>query len=203
MGKSKVLPARSKSAVSHVKWKEVQLARGKKIQLVEVTPESKRMRMNSPDKSPMKHSLDAASALHATPAYGNQCHDAEADHLSYLEPLRLPKQKVIGANCGLRASCPFPTPDISVQSQNDYLREWLPHQQQYLDVLLAQEAPPEPRSCNVCGGDGVYKCSDCFAQPLFCTSCCRQQHLLNPLHRIQQWSGKCFEDSALSLVGAP
>ncbi|KIJ05525.1 hypothetical protein PAXINDRAFT_93367, partial [Paxillus involutus ATCC 200175] len=149
----------------------------------------------------MKHSLDAASTLHATPAYGNQCHDAEADHLSYLEPLRLPKQKVIGANCGLRASCPFPTPDISVQSQNDYLREWLPHQQQYLDVLLVQEAPPEPRSCNVCGGDGVYKCSDCFAQPLFCTSCCRQQHLLNPLHRIQQWSGKCFKDSALSLVG--
>ncbi|KAF8835200.1 hypothetical protein BDN67DRAFT_913459 [Paxillus ammoniavirescens] len=46
----------------------------------------------------------------------------------------------------------------------------------------------------------MYKCSDCFAQPLFCTSCCRQLHLLNPLHRIQQWSGKCFEDSSLSLV---
>ncbi|KIK76992.1 hypothetical protein PAXRUDRAFT_168162, partial [Paxillus rubicundulus Ve08.2h10] len=99
------------------------------------------------------------------------------------------------------APCPLPTPDLSLQSQNDYLWEWLPHQQQYLDILLTQESPPDPRTCNICGGDGVYKCSDCFSQPIFCTSCCRQQHLLNPLHRIQQWGGKCFEDSSLSLAG--
>ncbi|KIK77195.1 hypothetical protein PAXRUDRAFT_167564, partial [Paxillus rubicundulus Ve08.2h10] len=61
--------------------------------------------------------------------------------------------------------------------------------------------PPDPRNCHACRGDGVYKCSDCFTQPLFCTSCCRQLHLLNHLHRVQQWSGKCFKDSSLSLVG--
>ncbi|KIK72093.1 hypothetical protein PAXRUDRAFT_22409 [Paxillus rubicundulus Ve08.2h10] len=70
---------------------------------------------------------------HATPAHGNEWHDAEADYISYLKPLQLPKQK----------------------SQNDYLGEWLPHQQQYLDVLLAQEAPPDPRTCNICGGDAT------------------------------------------------
>ncbi|KIK76105.1 hypothetical protein PAXRUDRAFT_783125, partial [Paxillus rubicundulus Ve08.2h10] len=140
----------------------------------------------------MKHALEAPSSLHATPADGNEWHDSEADYISYLKPLQLPKQKVNGADCGLNAPCPLPTPDLSLQSQNDYLREWLPHQQQYLDVLLAQEALPDPRTCNICGGDGVYKCSDCFAQPLFCTSCCRQQHLLNPLHRIQQWAANAL-----------
>ncbi|KIK76373.1 hypothetical protein PAXRUDRAFT_109016, partial [Paxillus rubicundulus Ve08.2h10] len=84
----------------------------------------------------MKHALEAPSSLHATPAHGNEWHDAKADYISHLEPLQLPKQKVNGADCGLNAPCPLPTPDLSLQSQNDYLWEWLPHQQQYLDILL-------------------------------------------------------------------
>ncbi|KAF8430939.1 hypothetical protein L210DRAFT_3370723, partial [Boletus edulis BED1] len=48
---------------------------------------------------------------------------------------------------------------------------------------------------------GVYRCSDCFNQPLFCTPCIREQHRRNPFHRVQQWTGSFFEDSSLNLVG--
>ncbi|KIK78029.1 hypothetical protein PAXRUDRAFT_775086, partial [Paxillus rubicundulus Ve08.2h10] len=71
-----------------------------------------------------KHALSSVSSPHATPAHGNECHHLESDHFSYLEPLQLPKQKVNGAHC----PCLLLTPDLFLQSQNDYFQEWLPHQ---------------------------------------------------------------------------
>ncbi|KAG1847237.1 hypothetical protein F4604DRAFT_1884051 [Suillus subluteus] len=88
-----------------------------------------------------------------------------------------------------------------IQSQNDYLRQWLPRQQSYLHHLLDREAPPEDRRCIVCEQDGVYKCQDCLGEPLYCTGCCRSQHHHNPFHWISQWNGQFFEQSCLAQAG--
>jgi len=88
-----------------------------------------------------------------------------------------------------------------MQSQNDYLRQWLPRQESYLHHLLNREAPPEDRRCIICDQDGVYKCQDCFGEPLYCTGCCQSQHICNPFHLISQWNGKFFEQSCLAHVG--
>ena len=88
-----------------------------------------------------------------------------------------------------------------MQSQNDYLRQWLPRQDSYLHHLLDREAPPEDRRCVVCDQDGVYKCHDCLGEPLYCTGCCRSQHRCNPFHWISQWNGLFFEQSCLAHVG--
>lgn len=86
------------------------------------------------------------------------------------------------------------------QSQNDYLRQWVPKTDQYLNILLHREVPAN-RICIICGTDGVYKCHNCFGEPLFCTNCCRSQHQRVSLHRISQWTGTCFEDSCLVKTG--
>ncbi|KAG1884252.1 hypothetical protein F4604DRAFT_1878716 [Suillus subluteus] len=88
-----------------------------------------------------------------------------------------------------------------IQSQNDYLRQWLPRQESYLHHLLDREAPPEDRRCFICNQDGVYKCQDCLGEPLYCTGCCRSQHHHNPFHWISQWNGQFFEQSCLTQVG--
>ncbi|KAI9457553.1 hypothetical protein HD554DRAFT_2030018 [Boletus coccyginus] len=50
------------------------------------------------------------------------------------------------------------------------------------------------------GGDGVYKCSNCFTQPVYYTSCVRREHLKLPFHRVEQWTGSYFKKSSLILV---
>jgi len=87
------------------------------------------------------------------------------------------------------------------QSQNDYLRQWLPMFGDYMKLFMKREAPPSPRSCTVCGNDGVYRCHSCFGDPLFCTDCCRTQHHRHPFHRISQWNGEFFQDTSLTDVG--
>ncbi|KAG1751477.1 uncharacterized protein EDB91DRAFT_1045228 [Suillus paluster] len=71
-----------------------------------------------------------------------------------------------------------------MQSQNNYLRQWLPKQKSYLYHLLDQEALPENRRCFIYNQNGVYKCQDCLGEPLYCTGCCRSQHQYNPFHWI-------------------
>jgi CxC2 like cysteine cluster associated with KDZ transposases len=88
------------------------------------------------------------------------------------------------------------------QSQNDYLREWLPKQKEYLRHLLESEHPANERTCSIClTRDGVYRCKGCFGWPLYCTGCCRSSHLNHPFHRIEQWQGTYFHESWLTHVG--
>ncbi|KAG2158259.1 uncharacterized protein EDB93DRAFT_1100472 [Suillus bovinus] len=136
----------------------------------------KRSMPNSPPESPTLQPVPA-------PPTWEDCPDNtyEQDQGSF-EPLQLPKQ-------------------WQVNSQNDYLRQWLPRQESYLHHLLDQEAPPEDRRCVVCDQDGVYKCQDCLGEPLYCTGCCRSQHCRNPFHWISQWNGQFFEQSCLAHVG--
>ncbi|KAI6094048.1 hypothetical protein EV401DRAFT_1807140, partial [Pisolithus croceorrhizus] len=67
--------------------------------------------------------------------------------------------------------------------------------------LLDLEAPPFPHTCKICGKDGVYRCPDCMHQPLLCTDCCCLVHATHPFHRVQQWTGDFFKDSALHMTG--
>ncbi|KAI6110928.1 hypothetical protein EDD17DRAFT_1476239, partial [Pisolithus thermaeus] len=46
-----------------------------------------------------------------------------------------------------------------------------------------------------------YRCLDCMHQPLLCTDCCHLMHAAHPFHRIQQWTGDFFKDSALHMTG--
>lgn len=54
----------------------------------------------------------------------------------------------------------------------------------------------------MCGGEGTYRCIDCFSRPLLCGACCCKQHLFTPFHRIDKWVGEYFDDSSLHLVSA-
>ncbi|KAF8548520.1 hypothetical protein OG21DRAFT_1422932 [Imleria badia] len=83
---------------------------------------------------------------------------------------------------------------------NDYVQKWLAHKDEFLETLLALEAPLEPGECSIYSGDGIYRCSNCFGNLLFCTPCAQKQHQGNPFHRIQQWTREFFQDSALHLL---
>ncbi|KIO09151.1 hypothetical protein M404DRAFT_132260, partial [Pisolithus tinctorius Marx 270] len=88
------------------------------------------------------------------------------------------------------------------QTQNDYIQEWLPHKEEFMKVLLDLEAPPKPQNCARCGVEGGYRCPDCIHQPLFCKECCRVTHQGLLFHRVQQWAGNFFKESALHMTGA-
>ncbi|KAI6145839.1 hypothetical protein BKA82DRAFT_4016047 [Pisolithus tinctorius] len=86
------------------------------------------------------------------------------------------------------------------QMQNDYICEWVLWKGEFLKILLELEASPEPRNCTWCGNNEVHRCPDCLHQPLFCTECCWKSHESLPFHRIQQWTGEFYEESALHMV---
>lgn len=91
---------------------------------------------------------------------------------------------------------------LASQSQNDYIREWLPHRTQFLHNLIQREARANGGICSTCGQrDGTWKCLDCIGTPLSCTDCCRYSHKLVPFHRVEQWNGSCFRPSWLTKAG--
>lgn len=95
----------------------------------------------------------------------------------------------------------FQIKSIYVQTQNNYMREWLNKRNTYLHHLLASEAPVDNRTCHKCKGDGSWRCLDCLGRPQFCVGCCRQAHTSLPFHRVQQWQGDFYQDSWLSQCG--
>ena len=144
----------------------------------------------SPTKSPSK------------PAYGlSPSIPVEAgQNINYndmlREPLQLPQSKVRAPHLLVKK---FLT--ISIQLQNDYLREYVDKRKFYLARILASEAPPIERLCSGCGTSGDWRCLDCLGRPLFCKDCCRNAHWNNPFHKIQQWDEEYFKDSSLLQVG--
>lgn len=46
-----------------------------------------------------------------------------------------------------------------------------------------------------------YRCLECFHSRPICASCIKEQHTLNPFHRIQYWTGKHFEKASLHSLG--
>ncbi|GBE84724.1 hypothetical protein SCP_0607040 [Sparassis crispa] len=88
------------------------------------------------------------------------------------------------------------------KTQNDFMRDWIPHRDDYLHAIVEMEAPPEPRNCAECKvGEGRWRCLDCMGRPLTCTDCCRNGHQRAPFHRIEHWQGQYFEPASLYWVG--
>jgi CxC2 like cysteine cluster associated with KDZ transposases len=86
------------------------------------------------------------------------------------------------------------------------MREWLTNkQQEYLIEVVEKEALPSHRSCSCCHSDlvnsPIWRCTSCFAQPIFCTSCCRDQHASTPFHRVEIWNRTHFRPSWLWHTG--
>ncbi|GBE85939.1 hypothetical protein SCP_0804630 [Sparassis crispa] len=88
------------------------------------------------------------------------------------------------------------------KTQNDFMRDWIPHRDDYLHAIVEMEAPPEPRNCAECKvGEGRWRCLDCMGRALTCTDCCRNGHQRAPFHRIEHWQGQYFEPASLYRVG--
>ncbi|KDQ49421.1 hypothetical protein JAAARDRAFT_83368, partial [Jaapia argillacea MUCL 33604] len=46
-----------------------------------------------------------------------------------------------------------------------------------------------------------WRCLRCLSQPILYTGCCKDAHMENPLHRVEQWTGDFFAPSWLWQVG--
>ena len=89
-----------------------------------------------------------------------------------------------------------------LQSQNDFLREWLPRRALYLKVILSQEAPRDPLARCSCGHRMAnWRCKTCSGGRLLCSRCCRNAHTFLPFHRVELWNGRYFEVGALWQIG--
>ncbi|KAH6907255.1 hypothetical protein BKA70DRAFT_1372228 [Coprinopsis sp. MPI-PUGE-AT-0042] len=87
-------------------------------------------------------------------------------------------------------------------SNYDYMLQWAPKINPFLDTLYAHAALPTNPLCSKCGkGDAIWRCASCLASPLFCANCCRTEHEHRPFHRVEMWTGHCFEPSWLWKVG--
>lgn len=88
------------------------------------------------------------------------------------------------------------------QGQTEFMRDWLPFADDYLDILIQHEGHPADRLCHKgCHREGNWRCLDCFGKPLFCTDCCRSSHVRCPFHRVEMWRGEYFAPSTLSASG--
>ncbi|KAI6145616.1 hypothetical protein BKA82DRAFT_4016401 [Pisolithus tinctorius] len=112
-----------------------------------------------PDATSAVHSPRSSLSKHSrSPSKQHMHTDEDALDMEYddnappVEPLQLPRKK----------------------TQNDYIREWLPHKEEFMRVLLELEAPPDPQNCISCGTDGL----------------------------VQHWIGEFFEELALHMTGA-
>jgi hypothetical protein len=89
-----------------------------------------------------------------------------------------------------------------LQGQNDYLKQFLDHEDLYLNRLLDFEIPPSDRSCTECRNpEALFRCLDCYGRRWFCQSCILKCHTQHPFHRPQQWRDGSFEKVSLSDLG--
>lgn len=89
------------------------------------------------------------------------------------------------------------------QTQNQYMREWLPRRAQQLETILTNAAPKEAEMhCTSCHTDNAkWRCRECFGRHLLCAKCCMTQHRYLPFHRVDKWNGRFFQRAALWQVG--
>lgn len=72
------------------------------------------------------------------------------------------------------------------QSQNDYLRLFIPRQPAYLSCLLKNEAPPIENQCMACHiWQCSWCCSDCIRRKCLSTDCLRSSHQFLPFHWVR------------------
>lgn len=89
------------------------------------------------------------------------------------------------------------------QTQHSMMADWMSRQDQYLSILLEQEAYPRSSDLCTCGSlqAASYMCISCHGNIPYCAECTVRQHQFNPLHRIKKWNGFYFEDISLADLG--
>ena len=93
--------------------------------------------------------------------------------------------------------------NLTVQTQRDYLEEFVQqHRQRFVDLIVSRAAPKNERRCEVCAKENVpWRCTDCIGQPSFCRECCAQQHSANPFHRVMSWQNTHYSPDWLWATG--
>ncbi|KAG1895261.1 uncharacterized protein F5891DRAFT_927178, partial [Suillus fuscotomentosus] len=46
-----------------------------------------------------------------------------------------------------------------------------------------------------------FRCLTCSGDQTFCCSCIVNAHQFLPFHKVQEWTGKCFNDTSLKELG--
>ena len=93
---------------------------------------------------------------------------------------------------------------MTLQSQNDFLREWVPLRESFLQLLLEMDGRHHDLSCSDCKleeSKGLFRCSDCIGDLATCHACLLKRHALLPFHRIQMWNEKYFAKTTLQDQG--
>ena len=85
-----------------------------------------------------------------------------------------------------------------MQTQNEFLGEYLSRRHSILIEILRHESFPSKSICSNCQQSaGTYRCRDCFGSCLWCGACCVSAHAHVPFHRVEMWNGNFFERSDL------
>jgi hypothetical protein len=96
----------------------------------------------------------------------------------------------------------FVTLSESLKNQNDYLEQFLGHEQCYLNRLLNLELPPKNPNCSSCGAvEGRFRCLDCFGPHWWCQGCLIKCHTHHPYHRPEEWKEGSFVKVSLCDLG--
>ncbi|KAJ7440330.1 hypothetical protein B0H11DRAFT_2253095 [Mycena galericulata] len=94
-----------------------------------------------------------------------------------------------------------------LRDSDDPLRQWVENDREnFLHILNFLEGRGDHQSCAVCAscriGKADHRCDDCMAGgELICKTCLVAEHRPNPLHGVQYWNGKYFEDKTLKELG--
>ena len=84
---------------------------------------------------------------------------------------------------------PSNLPQKKAKLRDQYLERWLEQKGDFLDAMVALEAPEEgTMRCTMCGSTDtdLHRCKDCFnPADLHCAGCIVELHRDSPLHRIE------------------
>ncbi|KAJ7182801.1 hypothetical protein C8R43DRAFT_1116421 [Mycena crocata] len=87
------------------------------------------------------------------------------------------------------------------------LREWARESREdFLVEMLRMEGRGDHRSYDVCplcsAEKAEYRCTDCLGgDQLICQACIVNQHIQQPLHRVELWNGQFFDPTTLKALG--
>ncbi|KAF8868419.1 hypothetical protein BD779DRAFT_1460905 [Infundibulicybe gibba] len=84
------------------------------------------------------------------------------------------------------------------------LTHWLPDRERFLAEFLRREGRRGHTSglCSRCSGySAAYRCVDCEGDNLLCSTCIKEVHSCNGLHRIEAWQKTHFSKTTLKALG--
>lgn len=82
----------------------------------------------------------------------------------------------------------FHSTPLTPSSQDNPVKTWIPHRDQYLDRMMRLEGRGAwwTKGCAQCKeSNPTWRCEDCFGGRMLCMSCCISRHQDEPLHLLQ------------------